>query len=310
MRRTHLYFGLFLLPWAMLYGVTGLLFNHPGLFADAPVLHYSRADLAGTPLADPVSPDDQARAVLDQLNANQKPASPYTLGTGNAWFSGRDTFIAMVHGEERSFSVTFDPRTGSGMIRETSAKPGSKPAPFAAGQAQSGGGRMGMGGRGGMGPMQRQSGGISIESGIPDRLKDAIPRLLEKKGLPGGKVMISQSPEIKFPVLVNGETWTASWNPLTTAVTGTPGADRTELSLRSFLLRMHLTRGYPGEFNLKWFWAVGVDAMALVLCFWAISGIFMWWQIKSTRKAGFAVVAISAVAAGVLGVGMWGLLAA
>jgi len=44
-RRTHLYLGLFLFPWAILYGVTGFLFNHPTLFADAPTTHFSRADI-------------------------------------------------------------------------------------------------------------------------------------------------------------------------------------------------------------------------------------------------------------------------
>jgi hypothetical protein len=82
------------------------------------------------------------------------------------------------------------------------------------------------------------------------------------------------------------------------------------MSARTFLLRLHLSRGYPGEVTTKWFWAVGVDAIALILCFWGVSGLFMWWQIKATRKAGLVVLALSAVAATALGIGMYAVLSA
>ena len=31
--------------------------------------------------------------------------------------------------------------------------------------------------------------------------------------------------------------------------------------------------GYPGEQNARWYWAVVVDAMAFVLCFWGVTGL-------------------------------------
>ena len=49
-RRLHLYLGLFLLPWSILYGVTGFLFNHPTAFADAPTASFGRSELTGTPM--------------------------------------------------------------------------------------------------------------------------------------------------------------------------------------------------------------------------------------------------------------------
>src|SRR5262245_21617562 len=33
-RRLHLFSGLIMLPWVLLYGVTAFLFNHPGAFPD------------------------------------------------------------------------------------------------------------------------------------------------------------------------------------------------------------------------------------------------------------------------------------
>jgi len=101
--------------------------------------------------------------------------------------------------------------------------------------------------------------------------------------------------------------WTVTYNALTGTVSGTP-ADGVpppeELSTRRFLTRLHLAHGFPGSPNTKWFWAVLVDAMAFVMVFWGLSGLFMWWQVKSTRRWGFLVLLVSAVAATALGLGM------
>lgn len=306
-RRTHLYLGLFLFPWAILYGVTGFLFNHPTFLADAPTVSYSRVDLAGTALEQAPTVEDQATAVLAALNEQKQPTQPFRLAGGNIRYATRDSFIATVKSDQRSFFVTFDPRTASGVIRETTPKQAvAGPAPFATGKADPPRQR----GMGMMGPMKHDPAGVKIADSLIERLQASIPVLMERKGFPKGEVTVTTAPDVKFPVDVDGRIWTATFNPLTTSVTGTAGEGQSELSLRSFLLRMHLTRGYPGEVNTKWVWAVGVDAIALTLCFWGVSGLFMWWQIKATRRAGLIVAATSAVLATVLGLGMHALLAA
>src|SRR5262245_12152048 len=77
-RRLHLYLGLFLLPWAVLYGVTGFLFNHPTAFADAPMASFGKSELAGTPMESPPAPADVAREVVTALN-NRVRGEPYVL---------------------------------------------------------------------------------------------------------------------------------------------------------------------------------------------------------------------------------------
>jgi hypothetical protein len=306
-RRTHLYLGLFLFPWAILYGVTGFLFNHPTFFADSQTTSFARADTVGTPLEDIPTPTAQASAVLDVLNDQKKPATSFQLGHGEARYATRDSFIATVKADRRTFFVVFDPKTISGTIRETTPKRVvADPAPFATGKADAPRQR----GMGMMGPMKHDHSGVKTPDPVTERLKSGIPTLMARKGFPPGEVTITNSPDIKFPLEADGKVWTAIFNPLTTTVSGTPGAETSDLSFRSFLLRMHLTRGYPGEVNTKWAWAVGVDAIALALCFWGFSGLFMWWQIKSTRKAGLVVLFISAVVATTLTIGMYGLLAA
>ena len=97
-RRGHLYLGLFLFPWAILYSVTGFLFNHPALFADAPITSFVRSDATGTPLEDLPTPQHQAEAVLAALNARQKPATPYNSSERGPLLHTRDV---RRHGEGR-----------------------------------------------------------------------------------------------------------------------------------------------------------------------------------------------------------------
>lgn len=306
-RRTHLYVGLFLFPWAILYGVTGFLFNHPTILADTPTTSYVRSDLAGTALENLPPLGDQAAAVIVALNDQQQPVTPFRLAEGPVRYATRDSFIATVKANQRSFFVTFDPKTASGVIRETTPKQAAAdPAPFATGKTDAPRQR----GMGMMGPMKHDDTGVKLSDSLTDRLKSAIPTLMERKGFPAGDVTITTAPDIKFPVEAEGKVWTATFNPLTTSVSGVSGMEPGDLSFRSFLLRMHLTRGYPGGVNTKWVWAVGVDAIALTLCFWGVSGLFMWWQIKATRKAGLVVLMVSGVLATALGFGMHGLLAA
>src|SRR5687768_4458683 len=67
-RRIHLYSGLFMFPWVMLYGVTALLFNHAGLLPDRPGRTLTRNDFVGTPLEQMVDPAADARQTVDALN--------------------------------------------------------------------------------------------------------------------------------------------------------------------------------------------------------------------------------------------------
>ena len=151
--------------------------------------------------------------------------------------------------------------------------------------------------------------GVKLDGNITDRFKAAVRILLERNGFLTGEVTVTFAPDLKFPVAADGRMWIATYSPLMNSVTGaTAETSESDLSVRSYLLRLHLARGYPGETNAKLFWAVIVDAMAFTMCFWGLSGLFMWWQIKATRKFGLVILLLSAIAATTLGVSMYSLL--
>ena len=65
LRRAHLFAGLFMAPWVLLYGVTGFLFNHPEAFPDREVRTAGQTELVGTALEDfPTAPQLADRVVV------------------------------------------------------------------------------------------------------------------------------------------------------------------------------------------------------------------------------------------------------
>jgi len=302
LRRAHMYLGLFLFPWAILYGVTGFLFNHPTAFSDQPTATFGAHVLAGTPLEQLPTAVEQAEAVVKLLNEKQKPAVPYALGVGEVKYV-REFAFATVKTEGRTVSVLFDVKNGGGTIRGTVDKPPAEPpakAPFATSLAPTRGRRKNAP------PTTHPGEGLVLNNPLHERIKATVPTILDRTGFPTGDVTVTSVPDIAFPVVADGRTWTATYNPMTGAVGGTDPVAKpeTELGWRRFLTRLHLAHGYPGDANARWYWAVIVDAMAFVMVFWGLTGLIMWWQIKATRRAGAVVLTLSAVAAVSLGFAM------
>jgi hypothetical protein len=299
-RRGHLYLGLFLFPWAVLYGVTAFLFNHPSAFSDAPTTTFSADALAGTPLEQRPTAQQLAEQVVAVLNEKQKPATPYALA-GEAKFV-REFAFATVKADGQTVSVLVDVKAGGGTVRSQPTRDRAEPErpPFALGRAESPGGR-------GRQPTARPpADGVKLDDPLHEKIKASVPTILERTGFPAGDVTVTSVPDVQFPVLADGRTWTATYNPMTGAVGGTAADAKpeTELGWRRFLLRLHTAHGYPGEPNARWFWAVIVDVMAFVMCFWGVSGLLMWWQLKATRKLGLVILVLSAIAATALGFAM------
>src|SRR5207249_10515900 len=92
-------------------------------------------------------------------------------------------------------------------------------------------------------------------------------------------------------------------------VHGQPPAASPDKTPLPFLKELHFTARYPSQHGTsRWFWAVAVDATVLSLFFWALSGLFMWWQIKAVRLTGIATLLASATLATALTLGMHRLL--
>jgi hypothetical protein len=308
-RRAHLFLGLFLLPWVALYGVTAFLFNHPTAFADQPMSHFGRSAVAGTPLETVPSALDTAAAVTAEL---ARRGHAVELVRPEAVGFSRDAAFATVKADGQTVSVLVDAATGTGTVRSKAddpPKPTPTPAPFAVGPKPRGD-TPPKRGRGEGGPAKPVEDGVRTDNPLHERMSAALPAVLERCGFPAGEVTVTSSPDVVFYLLADGREWKASYAPMTGAVSGTPADAVTppDLSARRFLLRLHTAHGYPSDTSARWWWAVIVDVMAGVMVFWAVSGFFMWWQIKATRRLGVLALAASAVAATGLTLAMYALL--
>ena len=312
LRRAHLYAGLLMLPWVVLYGATAFLFNHPAVFGDQPTTAFGRDALAGTPMETPPAPAELAALVVAALQTCAAPGTNYSLlDPGQARYT-REFAFATVKGEGRETNVLIDV-TGSGGTVRTRTVPQAKPeeaAPFAVGGRPAGGpsGRGGGGSRG----TARGGEGLKLDDPLHERVAASIPKVLERTGTPAGEIAVTSVPDLSFLMDADGKTWRVTYNPQTGIVSGRPGDEPVAEppTIRRFLTRLHTTHGYPADVNARWTWAVIVDVMAAIMLFWAFSGILMWWQLKSTRRYGLAVLLVSAAAAAWIGYEMHALMAA
>jgi hypothetical protein len=282
-RRLHLYSGLFMLPWVLLYGITALLFNHPGAFPDQSQVSFGKAEIEGTPLQSLPAPRELARrmvaALAEQAGQTGRAGSYRLVEPDRAAYSDEFVFARVdAPGQEHSIRVNVTDGTGRIATRDTGEPAG--PARFARPGPAVGGSPAGL-------------------------VRDSVPTVLERRGLPAGEVTVTSSPELTFLMEAEGRRWQVTYDTLGGGVTGRPADETTGgLTTRTFLLRLHLAHGFPATGGARWAWAVAVDAMFVSMVFWGLSGVLMFWQIKAVRGWGFLVLLASAAAATALAVGM------
>jgi hypothetical protein len=59
------------------------------------------------------------------------------------------------------------------------------------------------------------------------------------------------------------------------------------------LTRLHHRHGYRSEHIANDLWAVSVDVAVFAMVFWVLSGLWMWWEMKTTRRWGMTCLVLS-----------------
>jgi len=67
--------------------------------------------------------------------------------------------------------------------------------------------------------------------------------------------------------------------------------ERVPWQTRAYLERMHRRRGYQYDPLLEDAWAFAVDLFIAAAVFWVLSGFWMWWELKATRRWGVFAIA-------------------
>jgi hypothetical protein len=278
-RRLHVYTGLFLAPWILMYAVSALLLNHPTAFPDQEGVTFGQPAIAGTPLSAIRRADEVARGVVDELNRQNGRESYRLVRPEKAQYRG-EYASAILRTEGKAYTVFVDVRDGSGFARLRD-EPKEK-APFVSKVEP------------------------KTDFAVRDQVTDGLPEALARSGLPPGEVTVTLIPDVLFQIEdADGRVWRATYNPLHGSLTGTPDRDESPTT-RRYLTRLHVTRGYPPSPGIRWFWALSVDVVSIAMLFWVASGLVMWWQLKSVRRAGAIIVLVSVALAAWLAIGMHG----
>lgn len=318
-RRVHLYSGLFLVPWVLLYGLTGYLFNHPVALSAG-----VRAESVGSDAFDAVSfpaspvPAELAAEVFEEWRARREaketekskderpgekdkgnseregvesqPASTFSIPSdSDASLSARVFLSAGAGRGESGTSLSLDldapKRTGRLTVRERGAAAPRPKNPF-------------------RGPK------LSAGEDYASALVTAGGDLFDRLGHPEQKVRLRSAPTLEFDIeekTVAGEThlWRASYRLDRRTLSARRHREASGPAWRRFLLRLHTAHTYPVTGGPRWYWAIVVDVMAFAMIVWGVSGLLMWWQIKSLRRVGGLVLIACAVVAAWMAMGMY-----
>lgn len=273
LRRLHLYSGMLLLPWALLYGVTALLFNHPELMGreqqevrlEAPLLELPAADELGQQVV-------AALAEVESRDLGLVPASADL--SGDAVF-----FRVQPRGGPRT-TIRYEPGGAEVTLTQRTRQPDPE-------------------------------GALSHELELASlaALRDpkaTIAPLVSQLELKG-RAQLAFAPTLRFQLRVGDELHDARYDLRRGRLTTRPADQPRPQGVRSFLTRLHLTHGY-GSGPARWGWGLFVDLMGVALIFWALSGLAMAIQMAKLRRRSLLLVGGGSLLFALLAAGIWTLL--
>lgn len=118
------------------------------------------------------------------------------------------------------------------------------------------------------------------------KLKEWARGVLDENGIKGG-FNVRQNPQ---SVLIN---FIQFRNPIRVTYRKNSGqllAEQKRTTLAEMMVRMHVRHGYGRDGVLYDSWAFVVDLVCFAIIAWVATGLYMWWKIPSTRKAGWMAI--------------------
>lgn len=288
-RRVHLYSGIFMFPWVLLYGFTGWFFNHPRMLTGDDVTTFAAADAPNDLLTNLPTATETAKRVVDEMNLESffvgGPEIKLSMDRKPA-FHG---FLSYnVNTDEATHQVTINPVTGSGEVRTTHAIP-----PLETPESEQK-----------INPIADIR-SVTLPDGVVSKVQSGVPQILDELGLPSGDAFTGRrSASLVFAAEADGVPCIITYSLASGGITSVRADDRPTMEAKSFLQRLHLARTYSPSFDVRWVWALLVDAMFVSMVFWGVSGLMMWWQVKRTRLMGGGVLLASIVFAGLMAFNM------
>ena len=272
-RRAHMYTGLLLLPWVILFGLSGMFFNHGRQFGPMQTVAQWTPDQVAA--AHGFSPAD-ARSLAEELVAdlnNSADGERFVLPDDHAP-TLEGTYSYQANSERGRLQVSISSNRGEAHILQL---PGGKPhdsPPFARPSAEV----------------------ASFDAGSAEQLAAAL--LAEADVQTSGPLEASSRgfAELRLQVETprDGRRWNVVYKLLDGSLSGRAVDEVADNDFYSVVTRLHKTHHYPDRRGARWVWTAFADATGITMVFWGLSGLIMWWQMKPTRVVGIAGLSVAA----------------
>ncbi|MCG6158163.1 PepSY domain-containing protein [Rubinisphaera margarita] len=278
-RRAHLYAGLFLLPWVFLYGITGAMFNHYDLLPEAKIESVPAGDASLKPMQRFPKPVELAEQIVAELRNSAGSVEIELADQPRVEFTNPLMFESK-HPEGRRV-VKIDPISGDA---EIAVHPQLQEVPE---------------------PVLDVINQVQLESDPHDLALETARAILEpySDGSSGDTVPLGWT-KLNFLATVDGVPARITYVLKDGHVDVTRFTGEDGYSWRQYFLRLHTSHGQPPHWNARRLWSLVIDAMAIAMVIWGLSGLLMWWQIKRTRVIGGVVILLSLCTAAAFFFGM------
>lgn len=290
-RRTHLYTGLLLLPWVLLFGSSGFMFNHSDMFESSPpevkvTLSPTQVNKTlGFAAVDPAQVAKQIVASLNQNvgdnateNSDSKPARYELVNPNEAHLRGQLTFEGQGPGQNHQFNLNL--QTGQASITTVNdadkEEPDRSTPPFAGKH-------------------------VAVESLPVNGLKEKVALAGQAMGVESQTDWTAGrgGPQVRFQLRdEQGRVWNVAYNIMNSELAARAEDEPPVTNIASIMTALHKQHDYPTETSGKTIWLIFGDMTALTMVFWGVSGLIMWWQLKPTRMVGLAGLLFMIVVAG------------
>jgi len=285
-RRVHLYSGLLLLPFVLLYASSALLFNHSTWLTDREVTSLSASRFSGTSFTGMDDAPELAAKVLkaayDELEAESEKANAAIPGTPTqARFQGSYSFRVKHDGVKDSVAVSPTGQRGQWTTKPKGAPRAKLSNPFHSIKK------------------------LRVERPNPKELTEDLPDVLGLEGVGSGDVSLRSEPSLRFGFEYDGIPWKAQFDLRDGSFEAKPATPMSALKQWTTLITgLHKTHGHPASLDIRWLWAAVLDVMAGSLILWVVSGLLMWWQIPKLRRIGLCLIGVGILVAGSTVIGM------
>jgi hypothetical protein len=278
-----MYAGLFLAPWVLMYGVSGFIFNHFSWFAVEDT-NQSRWALGPSAAIEGLDANALAIKVVAALNHpagdGDSPSEWAIAPASRPHFQG-DVTLQGKDEHDASVVLVLDPDREHGRTFH--------------------------------GPPPIRANVLALESNEMALLSDAQIQIVTAATAVESNLSDVRFDDVSFPPLALqlerfGKRLDASYDLRSGALTLVAPPMARSLKPSEFLTSLHTSYGYPDEARaakVRTVRAMFVDAMACLMCFWALSGVTMWWQLKSQRRPGLVVIAATLIVASLVWGGMY-----